>query len=436
MKYVLFSAVGASDPVRGSYDGPMLHVVRHYRPYKVYLILTAAMAQKERDTSCYSRAILYLLPDCEIDLIFTEIENAADFDAFHDLFSHNISRIRKENPDASILLNLSSGTPQMKQAMSLEVISHHVITTPVQVSTPAGKVNSDIPHYCAQKDDLEYELENLMDNLAEASSRCSEPGLVGQRKNIVKNQIRDQISKWGYVGAYILICDNAPLFAERAKLLVEHAYLRSLPDEKGARVAARKLGLHDELYPIRDAVAHNVCEYFLLTSLRLKRGEITDFFLRAYTLAEYLSEVEVDRALGVGGIESIARKTSSGGWEIDHLKAARNHPNLLPVIENQKYLNIKEREAILIKLEARQNGLSGYEKITTLYKLRNNCTHSLQSVSVAHFTKEGTSAKELMQTLQNLILSIFGRHIKPPIFDTFTRLNALISQALDDTPKN
>lgn len=38
-RYVLFSPVGTSDPIRGYKDGPMLHIARVYRPYKIYIFI-------------------------------------------------------------------------------------------------------------------------------------------------------------------------------------------------------------------------------------------------------------------------------------------------------------------------------------------------------------------------------------------------------------
>lgn len=42
---VLISFIGGSDPVRDDFDGPMLHIVRHYQPNYVYLLLTEIMQQ-------------------------------------------------------------------------------------------------------------------------------------------------------------------------------------------------------------------------------------------------------------------------------------------------------------------------------------------------------------------------------------------------------
>ena len=41
---VLFTCVGTSDPVREMRDGSMLHIMRHYRPEKVYIFLSKEIA--------------------------------------------------------------------------------------------------------------------------------------------------------------------------------------------------------------------------------------------------------------------------------------------------------------------------------------------------------------------------------------------------------
>ena len=40
---VLLTFAGNTDPTRGNYDGPILHICRYYRPKKIYLVLTSEM---------------------------------------------------------------------------------------------------------------------------------------------------------------------------------------------------------------------------------------------------------------------------------------------------------------------------------------------------------------------------------------------------------
>ena len=39
MARILFSPIGNTDPITNNYDGAMLHIIREYRPDKVYLCL-------------------------------------------------------------------------------------------------------------------------------------------------------------------------------------------------------------------------------------------------------------------------------------------------------------------------------------------------------------------------------------------------------------
>ena len=53
---VLLTFAGNTDPTRGNYDGPMLHICRYYRPKKIYLVLTSEM-QKRNENKIYEKAI-------------------------------------------------------------------------------------------------------------------------------------------------------------------------------------------------------------------------------------------------------------------------------------------------------------------------------------------------------------------------------------------
>ena len=369
------------------------------------------------------------MQDCEIEKIETRIENASDFDAYHEIFSQTITRIRAENPNAEILLNISSATPQIKTAMCLEVVTHHVLLSPIQVSSPNEGTNKDTPHFDPYKDDIDDALKNLMDSMEEAPDRCSPPKFIGMRKSMVKNQIKSLTASWGYKGAYDLVRENAPLFTERLQLLLHHAYLRSLPDEKKAESVVKKLDVYYELYPVRTRDAKNVCEYILAASLRLRRQELTDFLLRVITLAEYMLEIEVDRALG--GIHTIADETRNGGWLLNHEKAEKNYPGITQYLESFKFVTLAAFEFILKYLKTRGIEITGYEKIFVIRGKRNNTAHRLQSVTEADFEAEKTTSNELLRGLQAQAVSIFGKEIDRSVFKVFENLNRMIGEELD-----
>ncbi|MCL2045537.1 MAG: hypothetical protein FWG88_04040 [Oscillospiraceae bacterium] len=431
MEYVLLSAIGDSDPIRDGYDGPSLHIVRKYRPKKVYLIFTAAMQKRDIDTNCYERAICYLEKECIVDKTYTDIENASDFDAFHNLFSETINRIRLENPEAKILLNVSSGTPQMNTTMCLEVVSHSLLLQPVQVSSPNRSSNVNTSHFDPYTCDLEDELHNLLDNLDDAPNRCSEPGLIGIRRSMIRNQVKSLIINWEYKGAYDLINENALLFTERLKLILHHAYLRSLPEEKGAEDIAKMLDVYYALYPVRNNDAKPVCDYYLATSLRMKRKELNDFLLRVSALAEHLLKMEVDDALG--GIDTIADENSkNGSLSINHEKVAKNHPNLARYLDTWAYnINTYTYESINKYLANQGMEISGYNEIFDLRNKRNDSAHSIKSMSESDYKDVDTTPEMILHNLQLKIKSIFGKEIVSSVFNVFETINAIVIKELD-----
>ena len=119
MERILFSPLGDTDPVRGCYDGAMLHILRHYQPERVVLFYTQDMAEKEHRDHRYTRAIHRTASDCVIEEIFTDIQEAHLYESFSQILPQEVLRLRSENQGAQILLNLSSGTPQMKTVLAM-----------------------------------------------------------------------------------------------------------------------------------------------------------------------------------------------------------------------------------------------------------------------------------------------------------------------------
>lgn len=121
-KKVLFSPVGSTDPISGEYDGALLHIIRKYRPRKVYLYLLKEICEFEdkdsRYSYCLDRLREHLGYDFETEWIRREnLTEVQLFDYFFTEFRDILMRICDENGDAKILLNVSSGTPAIKSAL-------------------------------------------------------------------------------------------------------------------------------------------------------------------------------------------------------------------------------------------------------------------------------------------------------------------------------
>jgi CRISPR type III-A/MTUBE-associated protein Csm6 len=284
MSYILFSPVGSTDPVFGGSDGSMLHIVRHYRPKVVVLYYTAEMQKNAELDDRYKRAVISLVPNCLVEERFSGIEQAHDFDAYHAPFEQEMVSLRRRYPEAELLFNVSSGTPQMKQELALLAVVHEIKA--VQVSSPNEGSNKRTLR--PESIDWEAEFKRTNDYEQTAKNRCSEPELMVYRESLLRAQIQSLCRKYDYIGAYSLAEDNAALIPADILRLLEHAYHRTLPDPQEAEKVAASLPKHLALYPAADTEAGKYLEYYLLTKLRMRQEEIDSFAVRAMVLADKL----------------------------------------------------------------------------------------------------------------------------------------------------
>jgi len=111
MESILFSPVGSTDPYRGGYQGPLLHIVYKYKPSKVVLLLTHEMTEKESLDNRYSLSVNKTAElmgyNLNLELINSTVEDPSDFDSFIIECRDIIHKIKGQNTNSQILLNIS-----------------------------------------------------------------------------------------------------------------------------------------------------------------------------------------------------------------------------------------------------------------------------------------------------------------------------------------
>lgn len=112
MKQILFSCLGTTDPVRGEHDGPMLHILRHYRPEGAYLFLTPEIREMAGKDSRFEKTGSWIATHWggyrpEIRYIDSSVRNAHDIDELDRPLYEAMALISRENPEAEILINLT-----------------------------------------------------------------------------------------------------------------------------------------------------------------------------------------------------------------------------------------------------------------------------------------------------------------------------------------
>ena len=212
---VLLTFAGNTDPTRGNYDGPMLHICRYFRPEKIYLVLTSEM-QKRNENKIYEKAIKESLEDYNpiFEYINTDIDDAHLFDIYFNKINETFNKIKLEHPNAEVLVNVTSGTAQIISNLVMYIVDAvNINIVPIQVATPEGRGNTSEVVTDSYK--VNDEKENNYDNI-EGSKRIIFPDLRQYSRLLVKNQIKELLKKYEYSTCLELL--KRDIFQENSKL--------------------------------------------------------------------------------------------------------------------------------------------------------------------------------------------------------------------------
>ncbi len=273
---ILFSPIGKTDPVFDMNDGSMIHICRHYLIDKVYLYMSKEICESQEKDQRYTYCLKKLAENQnrQIDWILIEKRELTDvhlFDYFYNEFREKLTEIRNNFPDAEFYVNISSGTPAMKNALSVLPDFLNLKIIPLQVTTPQKK--SNIRKGLEEKASIEIQWENNIDNEPDAENRC----LVSNNTNFAlllkMEMLKNLIDKYDYYGAYQLI-DNIHL-PETATKYIHGAYERysfKTKDSQNHFGDTRR-----EIFPCLGKDNENIVEYFLILNVKIQKDELSDF---------------------------------------------------------------------------------------------------------------------------------------------------------------
>ena len=100
---VLFSCMGTSDPVRGYRDGPLLHILRHYRPEKAVILLSDEARELDRKDGRLAAVKAFMAERWdgyrpEITVQHADLADPSDLDAVCRPITEAIRALSKEAP--------------------------------------------------------------------------------------------------------------------------------------------------------------------------------------------------------------------------------------------------------------------------------------------------------------------------------------------------
>lgn len=341
--FVLFSPLGMTDPYRDCYEGAMLHIIRYYNPSKVYLFYTKEVAQYAKVDDRHKRAIRQqhanLWPDEAMpevaEFIFSDLENPSDFDSINIPYKRCLDKIIDENPESEILMNISSGTPQMQSTACLIGVTRYKNRSfrLVKVNNPEGKSGRSQEHMQEYKDE---DIATLFDNEPDAKNRCSEPNVRFFGESMRREQFVKLIRRYDYAGAAELMNLYSDEYNDSVKRVVQHMTKRVTYDYRAAdRILKEEDKTSFAYFPVETSDYRKIYEFYMGTYIKYLRKEWNDYLLRLSPLLVNLIEFHLDKKYSFD-VRKFCRK-GPVAWKLDAAIIQNNDPALFTFLCIKSY---------------------------------------------------------------------------------------------------
>ena len=435
-KKILLTFAGNTDPTRGEHDGPIIHICRYYKPDKIYLILTKEMEERnEKPYNIYERAIKENLKDYnpEIIAIKTGIKDAHHFDIYFNSIYETFETIKKDEKDAEIYLNMTSGTSQMTTNLLMYYIdSLDLNLIPIQVETYKKQSNqSEENNKTVDKNyDVEAEAICNLDNEEKTRTyRIVEPDLKKYSRILTKNQIEKLLEQYKYEAISELLKRN--IFDKNLELstlvnfAIERTNLKGLESNKKLNSLNNKE--YSRLYyftkdknTTRIPDWYKIVDFFSLANIKQKTEDISTYtlMLEPIIVKIYLS---ILKDLMGKNLDELFKRDSNG-YKIELRRLENGLKEMIKEDLNKDSLkdNVYISAQVLvstIKYYLKNNiNLANYinveyfnnlaETLAKMKTVRNTLAHELKSISREDFNKESETTVE---QINSKILDFFNK---------------------------
>ena len=369
---ILISAVGTTDPISYNHDSALLHIARNYRPDKIVLVYSQEMLVKQDLINKVLLSIEGYNPIIEIDSTTLNNDEVHLFDKMYEVMGLIIQKYT--NNDDEIILNLSSGTPQIKSALFALNRINDYNTQAIQVPTPKNGANREYkPLTDSEIDALIVENQ---DNSLDFVDRSIKDKSEKFSQALVKRHLRSLIASYDYQAAEVIINRK-----EDTKSLSNIKKIRKKISDF-SRVFKNQSILSDILsFPLDDS-QKKALNYYLMIDVLKEREHIADVLIKAKSLAEFV-------------IEETIKKDHEGLIVFDG-----NPPKLNP--------NFPDCEAILDDIDKKMKKSRGIEDTEERIFSVQSTLNLLSYLNILEFYEYDSQ----LQTAINGILSLNGERNK------------------------
>lgn len=388
---ILISAVGDTDPIRNFHDGPLLHIVRVYRPEKIVLVHSERSLTKHDKLVKALKSIKDYSPEIIQDGGVLQDAKVAIFDEMYDTVS---SIVKKYISDDEIILNISSATPQIISAMfAVNRISDFNVTA-VQVLTPQHKSNEGLRH--DNQEDIDTLIETNLDNQSDYTIRTLEDTGMKFSLDLTKRNLKALIDNYDYQGALELL--RALKLPKKQESFSNIKELRKKLTEISDTIKIQ--GMPDKIVKSNlSNQAKSALNSYLNIDRNHKQGNIAEVLIRVKSLVEFILEDYLNNHF----LDVITYKdgkpflNTSKYPEI--LKKFQEDAKMRGKKYHSGYLSLPTYIVILKYFEPKNDLLKHIDDIQKINHVRNKVAHSLQAFDRENLTKVSSAVFESKQIL-------------------------------------
>lgn len=451
MPYILFSPVGGHDPIASYHDGAVLHICRVYKPEKVYLYLSHEMLERSKQDDRYRLSLERLQRQMghvmELHMIERdELTQVQLFDTFYTDFDQLLREIHDANPDSTLLVNLSSGTPAMKSALNVISVLAQYPMQAVQVSTPNKRENPK------DEDPKDYDVDAFweldQDNEPDFTNRCHEVEGEHLLVKIKKESIRRLLDAYNYKAALLLAQDIAEFIPADTMRMMQAAECRLQLDKSGYTKAMQ--GMKHKFTPIEMSDHRQIFEYVLSLQIKMRQGNYADFLRGLTPVVLDLFTMCLRDQLGITP-DQFCSKMKKGGYKVDTAVMQRTERGreIRQALKSgmarhnnrygTRYTDIQETVLNSMQICFIFEGMlpegALLDDICTMRenvesKLRNIAAHEIESVTDDWIYRQTRlHAEDIMKLLKRLVLCA-GVKVRNDYWNSYADMNRIIAENL------
>ena len=383
---ILISAVGDTDPIRNFHDGPLLHIVRVYRPEKIVLVHSERSLTKHDKLVKALKSIKDYSPEIIQDGGVLPDEQVAIFDKMYDTVS---SIVKKYISDDEIILNISSATPQIISAMfAVNRISDFNVTA-VQVVTPQHKSNEGLRH--DNQEDIDTLIETNLDNQSDYENRTLEDTGMKFSQDLTKRNLKALIDNYDYQGALELLkkqksFSNIKELRKKLTEISDTIKIQGMPD----KIVKAKLSTK----------AQSALNSYLNIDRNHKQGNIAEVLIRVKSLVEFILENYLNNHfLDVITYKEDGKPFLNASKYPEILKKFQEDAKMRGQEYHSGYLSLPAYIGILKFFEPNHDLLKHIYKIQEINQVRNQVAHSLQAFDRKNLKKVSSAVFASKQIL-------------------------------------